>query len=59
VQAALDALPAERWEAVVAGRAAVDALAAEALDAALRVLRGADGASGGARSPGDDPAGAC
>jgi len=59
VQAALDALPAERWEAVADGRADVDALAAEALEAALRGLRGAEGRSNGAPPPADDPAGAC
>lgn len=59
VQAALDALPAERWEAVAAGRTPADALAAEALDAALRGLRAAAGASGDAPSPGDDATGAC
>jgi len=59
VQAALDALPEERWEAAADGRTPVDALVTEALDAVLRGLRGADGAACGTPSPGDDPAGAC
>ncbi|MFO8148824.1 MAG: methylmalonyl Co-A mutase-associated GTPase MeaB [Trueperaceae bacterium] len=39
VQAVLGALPGERWDAVAAGQASVDALVAEALAVALRELR--------------------
>ncbi|MFU8889743.1 MAG: methylmalonyl Co-A mutase-associated GTPase MeaB, partial [Trueperaceae bacterium] len=57
VQAALDGVPAERWGAVEGGQAAVDAVVAEALAAALRELRDADGAPVGAAFPGGPPGG--
>jgi LAO/AO transport system kinase len=52
-QAALGELPAERWAAVAAGQAPVDALVVDALEAALRALRGAEGVPGGAPGPAD------
>jgi hypothetical protein len=52
-QAALGELPAERWAAVAAGQAPVDALVVDALEAALRALRGAEGVPGGAPAPAD------
>ena len=59
LRAALGGLSAERWDAVEAGQASIDALVVEAFEAALRGLRGAQGVPSGALPPADPPPADC